>query len=86
MNTAALHLAHTALLLAASPCFAEEVLGTWTSDEDAMRVKFDPCGDALCGNVIWVKPGSDVKAKVGRRLFYDAHVALPRGIEPLFQP
>ena len=51
-----------------------------------MRVKFDPCGDALCGNVVWVKPGSDVKAKVGRRLFYDARVALPRGIEPLFQP
>jgi hypothetical protein len=56
------------LLLAASPCFAEEVLGTWTSDEDAMRVKFDQCGDALCGNVVRVKPGSDVKTKVGRRL------------------
>ena len=36
-----------------------------------MHVKFDPCGDALCGNVVWVKPGSDVKAKVGQRLFYD---------------
>ena len=71
MNTTALYLAHTALLLAASPCFAEEVLGTWTSDEDAMRVKFDQCDDALRGNVVWVKPGSDVKAKVGRRLFYD---------------
>jgi hypothetical protein len=34
MNTTALYLAHTALLLAASPCFAEEVLGTWTSDEE----------------------------------------------------
>ena len=41
MNTTALYLAHTALLLAASPCFAEEVLATWTSDEDATRVKFD---------------------------------------------
>ena len=69
MNTTTLCLAHTALLLPASPCFAEEVLETWTSDEDATRVKFDQCGDALCGNV--VKPGSDVKDKVGRRLFYD---------------
>src|SRR5882724_1151138 len=73
MNATPLYLAHTALLLAASPCFAEEVLGTWTSDEDAIRVKFDQCGDALCGNVVWVKPGSDVKAKVGQRLFYDMH-------------
>jgi hypothetical protein len=36
-----------------------------------MRVKFDQCGDALCGNVVWVKPGSDMKAKVGQRQFYD---------------
>lgn len=58
MNTTALNRAHTAWLLAASPCFAEEVLETWTSDEDAMRVKFDRCGDAPCGNVVWVKPAS----------------------------
>jgi uncharacterized protein (DUF2147 family) len=71
MDATRLYLALTAFLLAASPCFAEEVLGTWTSDEEVMHVKFDPCGDALCGNVVWVRPDSDVKAKVGQRLFYD---------------
>jgi uncharacterized protein (DUF2147 family) len=43
MNATPLYPAHTALLLAASACFA----------------------------VVWVKPGSDVKAKVGQRLFYN---------------
>jgi uncharacterized protein (DUF2147 family) len=45
-----------------------------------MRVKFDQCGDALCGKVVWLKPGSDVKAKVGRRLFTTC-VATERGPE-----
>lgn len=47
-----------------------------------MRVKFDQCDDALRGNVVWVKPGSDVKAKVGRRLFYEGK--LNRGAAPVF--
>jgi uncharacterized protein (DUF2147 family) len=64
-------LALTAFLLSTGPSLAEEVLGTWTSGEGVMRVKFEPCGDALCGNIVWVKPGSDSKAKPGDRLFYD---------------
>jgi uncharacterized protein (DUF2147 family) len=64
-------LALTALLLITGPGRAEEVLGTWTSDKGGMRVKFEPCGDALCGNIVWLKPGSDSKARLGDRLFYD---------------
>jgi len=69
--TVRLCLALTAFGLTTGPSLAEEVLGTWTSDEGAMRVKFEPCGDALCGNIVWVKPGTDSKAKPGERLFYD---------------
>jgi uncharacterized protein (DUF2147 family) len=71
MITVRLCLALTAFVLSTGPGLAEEVLGTWTSDEGVMRVKFEPCGDALCGNLVWVKPGSDTKAKLGERLFYD---------------
>ena len=40
-----------------------------------MQVKFEPCGDAVCGNIAWLKPGSDSKAKVGQRLFFDMRTA-----------
>jgi hypothetical protein len=60
-------LALTALVLTASPSLADEVLGTWLRDNGALQVKFEPCGDAICGNIVWVKPGSDSKAKVGQR-------------------
>jgi uncharacterized protein (DUF2147 family) len=64
-------LALTAFLLTTSPCLADDVLGTWSRDNGAVHVKFDTCGDAICGNIAWLKPGADTKAKVGQRLFFD---------------
>jgi uncharacterized protein (DUF2147 family) len=71
MKIVRLCLSVTALLLTASPGSADEVLGIWLRDNGALKVKFEPCGDAICGNVVWLKPGSDSKAKVGQRLFFD---------------
>jgi uncharacterized protein (DUF2147 family) len=71
MKIVRLCLSLTALLLTASPGCADEVLGIWLRDNGALKVKFEPCGDAICGNVVWLKPGSDSKAKVGQRLFFD---------------
>src|SRR6202022_2667267 len=71
MNLVRLLLTSTALLLPTAPSLADEVLGTWLRDNGALRVKFEPCGDAICGNIVWLKPGSDSKAKVGQRLFFD---------------
>jgi uncharacterized protein (DUF2147 family) len=71
MNVMRLCLALTAFLLTTGPSLAEDILGTWLRDNGSMQVKFGPCGDAICGNIVWVKPGSDLKAKVGQRLFFD---------------
>jgi uncharacterized protein (DUF2147 family) len=71
MNVVRLCLALTAFLLTTSPSLADDVLGTWSRDNGALHVKFDTCGDAICGNIAWLKPGADTKAKVGQRLFYD---------------
>jgi uncharacterized protein (DUF2147 family) len=60
-----------ALVLMATNCGAEEIVGTWQSDEGTMRVKFESCGQATCGDVVWVKPGGDTKATFGQRLFSD---------------
>jgi hypothetical protein len=66
-----------ALLSASSPTFANELSGTWLRDTGEARVKFESCGDAMCGTIIWLKPGIDSKAKIGQRVFYDMKPAGP---------
>jgi uncharacterized protein (DUF2147 family) len=75
MNVVRLCLTLTAFLLTTSQSLANEVLGTWLRDNGALQVKFEPCGDAICGNVVWLKPGSESKAKVGQQLFFDMRPA-----------
>jgi uncharacterized protein (DUF2147 family) len=53
------------------PAFAEDVIGTWVRDTGASRVRFEKCGDAVCGSLVWLKPGADPSAKVGQKIFYD---------------
>jgi len=57
--------------MALSPAFAGDVSGTWLRDTGASRVKFAPCGGAICGNLVWLKPGVETPAKVGQRIFFD---------------
>jgi uncharacterized protein (DUF2147 family) len=71
MNLVRLRLALTAFLLTTSPSLADEVFGTWLRDTGDEQVKFEPCGDAICGDIVWLKPGSGLNAKVGKRLFFD---------------
>ena len=57
--------------LTPGPVLAGEILGTWLRDSGDEQVKFGPCGNAICGDVVWLKPGSDLNAKVGKRLFFE---------------
>jgi uncharacterized protein (DUF2147 family) len=65
----------TVLLLTVSPSLADDLSGTWLRDNGEMRVKFDPCGEAMCGTIVWIRPDSDSKAKVGQRVFFDMRPA-----------
>lgn len=71
MTRLSMYLVVMALLLTAKDCLAEEIIGTWESDEGVMRVKFEPCGEATCGDIVWVKPGADTRAKLGQHFFFD---------------
>jgi len=71
MKILRLGLASTVFLLTTSLGLADEILGTWLRDSGDEQVKFGPCGNAICGDVVWLKPGSDLNAKVGKRLFFD---------------
>jgi uncharacterized protein (DUF2147 family) len=42
----------SAFLLSTSPSLADDILGTWLRDKGAVQVKFEPCGDAICGNIV----------------------------------
>lgn len=55
----------------ASPALADDISGVWLRDTGASKVKFSRCGDAICGNIVWLKQGGDPKAKVGQRVFFD---------------
>ena len=57
------------LVLAASPALADDVTGVWLRESGASKVKFAPCGGAICGTLVWIKEGTDTPAKVGQRLF-----------------
>lgn len=56
----------------ASPALAGDVSGTWLRDTGASQVKFGPCGGgAVCGNLVWLKPGVETPAKIGQKIFFD---------------
>jgi uncharacterized protein (DUF2147 family) len=71
MNVMRLCLALTAFLLTTGPGLADDILGTWLHDNGAIQIKFEPCGDAICGDIVWLKAGSNSKAKDGQRVFFD---------------
>lgn len=55
----------------ATPALAQDLNGTtWLRDTGLSRVKFAPCGDALCGSIIWLKDSSG-PAKIGQQIFFD---------------
>ncbi len=67
--------------VAGSTAFADDASGVWLRDNGASKVRVAPCGDALCGTVIWEQsPKKDVnnpdEAKrtrpvVGTRVFFN---------------
>lgn len=65
-----------ALTLFVAPALAQELNGatlagtTWLRDTGSSRVKFAPCGDALCGSIVWLKDPNG-PAKIGQQIFFD---------------
>lgn len=49
---------------------AQDVSGVWLRESEASRVRFAKCGDAICGNIVWLKD-TNGPAKIGQRVFFD---------------
>ncbi|MBU3731824.1 MAG: DUF2147 domain-containing protein [Beijerinckiaceae bacterium] len=55
----------------AAPVLAQDLAGTtWLRETGASRVKFAPCGEALCGSIVWLKDPNG-PAKLGQQVFFD---------------
>lgn len=59
------------MTLCSAPAFAQSAVGTWQRENGESRVRIAPCGDALCGVVVWLKNPAESKSKVGQRVFFD---------------
>lgn len=50
---------------------ASDPTGIWINDTGRGAIEIKPCGNALCGNVVWVKDASDAKG-CGKQIIGDA--------------
>ena len=57
-------------ILLAGAAQAGDASGTWLRENGESKVKIAPCGEALCGFVVWVKDPKH-QDNVGKRVFYD---------------
>jgi uncharacterized protein (DUF2147 family) len=49
---------------------AGDVNGEWLRTDGASKVRFSPCGAAVCGAISWLKD-PNAPAKVGQQVFFD---------------
>jgi uncharacterized protein (DUF2147 family) len=63
-------LACFALVASAQYAFAGDVSGVWLHEDGGSKVRFAPCGAAVCGTITWLRDKGGA-GKVGQRVFYD---------------
>ena len=71
MRNVGLAITAASLVCLAGAARAGDVTGVWLRDTGASKVRFAPCGAALCGHIVWLKDPETSRAKVGERIFYD---------------
>ena len=67
-----------AALFANVPAIAGDAtpLGLWQRDSGSSRVRIAPCGDRLCGTIVWVRDNESA-TRVGMRVLYDMQPERP---------
>ncbi len=62
--------AHWALAFGLSLCFsasmAGEAQGVWTTDGGKSRIQIEPCGNALCGRLVWLAEPNNAEGRPKR--------------------
>ncbi len=47
----------------ASPAGGPSLSGEWRNAKNTVHIRAYPCGDAVCGTVIWASPSAEAKAR-----------------------
>src|SRR5262249_51187176 len=53
-----------------SGAIADGVFGIWLHESGEAKVRFAPCGNAVCGRIVWIESGAPTSARVGDRTFF----------------
>jgi uncharacterized protein (DUF2147 family) len=56
-------LVFAALVATSSPGFAADPTGTWLSQDGDSKLRVTRCGEAICGNLAWLKQPNDASGK-----------------------
>ena len=63
-------LACLAFVASVHGALAGDVTGVWLHEDGGSKVRFAPCGAAVCGTIAWLKDTTGA-GKVGQRVFFD---------------
>jgi uncharacterized protein (DUF2147 family) len=58
------------LAISSTAALAGGVVGEWARDDGKAKVRFAPCGGAVCGSITWLKERNG-PAKIGQQVFFD---------------
>lgn len=56
---AAIAISAAAIMGAAAPAAAQEAAGTWLRQSGTSQIRISPCGQALCGKIVWLREPND---------------------------
>jgi uncharacterized protein (DUF2147 family) len=59
---------------AATSALAGGADGVWARTDGKARVRFAPCGSALCGTIVWLRDSSG-PAQIGEQVFFNMQPA-----------
>ena len=57
--------------VAGAPVVTEDLLGVWLTEDGTMAVEIAPCGENLCGTVVWLSDDADGSVAVGTEVLSD---------------
>jgi len=74
-----------ALMAAAAPAFAGDILGEWKRVDGRSRIRMANCGGAVCGTITWLRDANS-PAQVGQQVFFDLKPSAGGWVGSAFNP
>lgn len=63
-----------------SPAVAAGATGLWATEKEKSHVRIEPCGERLCGVIVWLKEPNDDQGQPKRDIFNEDETQRDRAI------